>query len=201
MILLSEAPIRITGCAELELETGLLADLGGLVIDAGSTKEGDSDRRTFSSVLIDALCRYIGTHRRVVASPGETRLFVGERGAPVKPAQLSVCLGRFTQPVFGVRVTPHAVRHSVANFIVATAPEDAALASVILNHRSDSVTPVYQQRADQIVASRRLGGATERRAADLAARTLPTRKATGTRRPMRLPRRSSGRRSEDRPAQ
>ena len=97
MILLSEAPIRIAGCADLELESGLLASLGGLFLDAGSTKEGDIDRRAFSAVLVDALTRYIGVHRKVVAAPGETRLFVGERGAPVKPAQLTACLGRITK--------------------------------------------------------------------------------------------------------
>jgi hypothetical protein len=35
------------------------------------------------------------------------------------------------ETVFKVRVTPHAVRHSVGNFIVASAPEEAALAGVI----------------------------------------------------------------------
>lgn len=177
MILLSEAPIRISSCAGLELETGLLADLAGLYLDAASTKEGDGDRRVFSATLVDAVGRYIRTHRAVVAAPGETRLFVGDRGGPIKAAQLSKCLGETTEPAFGVRVTPHAIRHSVANFIVATVPEEAALASIILNHRSDASTPTYKQRADQIVASRRLRAATEQTAADLAADTSPTRRS------------------------
>ena len=200
MILLSEAPIRIAGCAELELEVGLLSSLGGLFLDAGSTKGGNSDRRAFSSVLVDALTRYIGLHRKVVAAPGETRLFVGERGAPVKSAQLTACLGRITKTIFGKRVTAHAIRHSVANFIVATAPSEAALASVILNHRTDSVTPIYQQRANQVVASRRLGEATEQSAATLAARTSPTRKQTRPRRPTRPTRKVPGHHGYGRPA-
>jgi integrase len=72
-------------------------------------------------------------------------------------------------------VTPHAIRHSVANFIVASAPEEAALASIILNHRSDATTPTYTQRADQIVASRRLRAATRQMATDLSADISPTR--------------------------
>lgn len=176
MILLAEAPIRIMNCAEIELMSSLLEDLAGLFLDAASTKEGAVDRREFSATLIDAIGRYVRLHRAVVAAPGETRLFVGERGGPIRAAQLSKCLGDFTEPVFKVRVTPHAIRHSVGNFIVASAPEEARLASIILNHRSDAVTPTYLQRADQIVASRRLAEATETGAAALSIDTTPTRR-------------------------
>jgi integrase len=176
MILLSEAPIRISSCASLELGSGLLTDLAGLYLDGTSTKEGTADRRVFSATLVDAVARYVRSHRAVIAAPGETRLFVGERGGPISAAQLSTCLGSITEPVFGVRVTPHAIRHSVANFIVASAPEEAALASIILNHRSDATTPTYTQRADQIVASRRLRAATRQMATDLSADISPTRR-------------------------
>ena len=173
MIMLSEAPSRISSCAGLELETSLLSDFAGLVLDASSTKEGDSDRRAFSATLIDAIGRYVRLHRSVVAAPGETRLFIGERGGPIKGAQLSKCLGDFTEPVFRVRVTPHAIRHSVGNFIVASAPKEFALASTILNHRSDAVIATYNQRADQIVASRKLGAATYKSASELSAHVAP----------------------------
>ena len=58
MILLAEAPIRITSRSEIELHGSLLADLDGLFLGAESTKEGGSDRRTFSATLIDAIGRY-----------------------------------------------------------------------------------------------------------------------------------------------
>ncbi|MCZ4262869.1 tyrosine-type recombinase/integrase [Limimaricola sp. G21655-S1] len=174
MILLAEAPIRINSCAEIELRSNLLEDLAGLFLDAASTKESHADRRAFSATVIDAIGRYLRLHRAVVMAPGETRLFIGDRGGPIKGAQLSKCLGDFTEPVFKVRVTPHAIRHSVGNFIVASVPDEAALASIILNHRGDAITPVYTQRAGQIVASRRLGAATERTAAALHADTTPT---------------------------
>lgn len=194
MILLSEAPIRITGCAGIELGETLLADLGGLFLDAARTKEGDTDRRAFSATLIDALSRYIRLHRAVIAAPGETRLFVGERGRPILGAQLSSCLGRYTEPVFKVRVTPHAIRHSVGNFIVASAPEEAALASIILNHKSASVTPTYLQRAGQVVASRHLGAATEQYAAALAVEeTSPGRRKRTKHRRFKLPGRTQRR--------
>lgn len=202
MILLAEAPIRITSCAELELGESLLGDLRGLFLDADSTKEGDADRRMFSATLIDAIGRYVRLHRAVIAAPGETRLFVGERGAPVKGSQLSKMLGDYAAPVFDVRVTPHAVRHSVGNFIAASAPEEAALASIILNHKGGAVTPVYQQRGNQIIASRRLGEATISAAAELAADISPTRRrqagprsvrpAPRGRRPAPAPRKARG---------
>lgn len=182
LILLSEAPIRISTCASLELRTGLLDDLAGLYLNAASTKEGDGDRRVFSATLVDAVGRYIRTHRAMVAPPGETRLLVSDRGRPINASQLSQCLGDFTAPVFGVRVTPHAVRHSVSKFIVATAPAESALAGIILNHRGDATTPTYKQRADQIVASRELRRATEQTAADLSADVLPT---SGRKKPVR----------------
>ncbi|WP_157968835.1 hypothetical protein [Tropicimonas sp. IMCC34011] len=190
IILLAEAPIRLTGCAELELGESLLGDLRGLFLDAGSTKEANTDRRMFSATLIDAIGRYVRLHRAVIAAPGETRLFVGERGGPVKGAQLSKILGDYTEPVFRVRVTPHAVRHSVANFIAATAPEEAALASIILNHKGDDVTPVYTQRGDQIIASRKLGKATRIGAAELEADTAPTRRGRSGPRPGKARRRN-----------
>lgn len=196
MIMLAEAPIRITSCSEIELAGSLLADLDGLFLDAANTKEGDGDRRAFSRTLIDAIGRYVRLHRVAMAAPGETRLFVSDRCGPIKASQLSKCLGDFTEPVFGVRVTPHAIRHSVGNFIAATVPDEAALASLILNHRSDAVTPIYTRKADQIVASRRLGAATEQAAAALSADTSPTRgvsKKARSRRPVR-PRKASKRR-------
>ncbi|MCZ4262608.1 hypothetical protein O4G76_17360 [Limimaricola sp. G21655-S1] len=173
MILLAEAPVRVTNLAETELRSNLLEDLAGLYLDAASTKEGDLDRRAFSATLIDAIGRYVRLHRAVVAAPGESRLFVGERGGPIKGAQLSKCLGDFTDPVFMVRVTPHAIRHSVGNFIIASVPEEAALASIILNHRSDAVTAVYTQSAAQVAASRRLAAATSSTASKLRADTMP----------------------------
>lgn len=203
MIMLAEAPIRITNCAKLELGSTLLLDLSGLFLDAASTKESDRDRREFSSTLIDALGRYIRSHRAATASPGETRLFVGERGGPITAAQLSKCLGDFTETPFKVRVTPHVIRHSVGNFIVATAPEEAALASIILNHRTGGVTPTYTQRGDQIIASRRLRAASEKCAADLGVDTSPTRnrrKKPANARSVRQPRRAITRVSGARPA-
>lgn len=200
MILFAEAPIRVTSCAEVELNSGLLENLAGLFLDAASTKESEVDRRAFSATLIDAIGRYVNLHRAVIAAPGETRLFVGERGGPIRPAQLSKCLGNFTKPVFKVRVTPHAIRHSVANFIVASAPEEARLASIILNHRSASVTPLYNQRADQISASRRLAEATSARADELAVERLHPMTKTGrarrrSRRTARRSRTAAGRQS------
>ena len=173
MILLAEAPVRITSCAAVELVGNLLDDLSGLFIDATSTKEGISDRRAFSVTLVNAIGRYVRLHRAVIAAPGETRLFLGDKGRPIAGTQLSKCLGDITEPVFQVRVTPHAIRHSVGNFIVASAPEEAALASIILNHRSDAVTADYHQRADQIIASRRLAAATAHGAAGLSVDTKP----------------------------
>lgn len=197
MIMLAEAPIRITSCSEIELAGSLLADLDGLFLDAANTKEGDGDRRAFSRTLIDAIGRYVRLHRVAMAAPGETRLFVSDRGGPINASQLSKCLGDFTEPVFGVRLTPHAIRHSVGNFIAATVPHEAALASLILNHRSDAVTPTYTRKADQIVASRRLGAATEQAAEALSADTSPTRgvdRKPRSRRPVRPPRKPSKRR-------
>lgn len=169
MIFLSEAPIRLRTLVGLELETDLLANLQMVILSASQTKEKASDARGLSALLVRALHQYLEVHRPVVAPPGEMKLFVGTTGKPLAGSVLSNDLGNAGMSVFGVRTTPHSLRHSVATYIVATAPEEAALATVILKHKRKEITQVYERRADQISASRRLGAATRAAAESVGA--------------------------------
>ncbi|MGK7295356.1 MAG: tyrosine-type recombinase/integrase [Candidatus Wenzhouxiangella sp. M2_3B_020] len=185
MILLSEAPLRIGSSAKLELDQHLLDTLVGLRLEASETKEKQADGRCFSRDLVNTLRRYIGRHRAVLADAGETRLFVGNHGGPVGAETLSNCLGEATMPIFGHRITPHAIRHSVANYIIATAPDEAALATTILNHKDARVTETYTSRGNQVKASRTLAAAHRNAAASLGVEPDPGTATKSTKPPRR----------------
>lgn len=172
-ILLSEAPIRVGTLAGLTLNEGLLGELRTAVLPRTTTKEGRDDVRGLSALLVRALRQYVEVHRPVVAPPGETALFLGKRGRPLSAAVLSRMFGDQVEHWFGLRATPHAIRHSAARFIVATAPEEAGLASVILHHRNAAVTENYTGNAGQVRASQRLRTTTGATAHELGARRAP----------------------------
>jgi hypothetical protein len=88
-------------------------------------------------------------------------LFVGSRGKAVGPDYLSQCIGDLTEKLFRTRVTAQVVRNVVCGFIVSEAPEEAALASEILNHSDTETTETYRKSALQIQASRRLAAAAD----------------------------------------
>lgn len=155
-ILLSEAPIRVGTLAGLTLGDGLIGDLHTAVLPYTTTKESREDVRGLSALLVRALRQYVDVHRPVVAPPGKTALFVGKHGRPLSAGALSRVFRGQVQQWFGVGATPHAIRHSAARFIVATAPEEAGLASAILHHRNATVTEHYTGNAGQVRASQRL---------------------------------------------
>lgn len=191
MILLSEAPIRLGTLVGLELEGGLLANLRMIILAASETKEKAEDARALSALLVRALQQYIEVHRPVVAPQGETRLFLGSRGKPAADQTLSHHLGKAGLKLFGRRTTPHSIRNTVATFIVAAAPEEAALASLILHHASTATTSTYHATADQISASRRLG-----KAAAATARAVGASTSTAEQRAAKKPLRERSLRAE-----
>lgn len=171
LVLLTEAPMRIGALASIDLTPGLLSHLVMIHVEGCDTKTGEAEKRIFSSDAVSCLSVYISRHRAAMALPSETKLFVGDNGLAVVGATLSENIGRLTEKRLGRRVTAHPIRHSAANFIVANAPEEAALATVILGHRTSGVTPVYTRRAGQVRASQTHAAATRRTAEQIGADT------------------------------
>lgn len=185
MIILSEAPLRIGSIASLQLVASLSADLRRLVVAADDTKERREDVRHLSADLVTALSQYIALHRPVLAQPGEAALIVDRWDKRATAETLSIAFGKAALRTFGRPVNPRAIRTSVATFILATAPEEAALASLILHHRDPCTTHAYQATADQIAASRRLETAVEATARALAPASPKPRRAKASPRPPR----------------
>lgn len=176
LVLLTEAPMRVGALASVDVTPDLLSRLVMIHVEGCDTKTGEAETRLFSSEAVRCLSSYISRHRAAMALPTENKLFVGDNGLAVLGATLSENIGRLTEDRLGRRVTAHPIRHSAANFIVARAPEEAALASVILGHRTTAVTPVYTRRAGQVLASQSHAEAARRTAERLGVDTEVFRK-------------------------
>ena len=171
IVLLSEAPTRIGSLASVELQDDLLETLASLRVEACETKTDEAELRVFSREAIRCMIAYIDRHRATFAHPASRSLFIGVDGNPVVGATLSANIGRFTEERLQKRVTAHVFRHAAGNFILAEAPEEAGLASVILQHRSRDVTEGYARNAGQVKAGRAHARATQRAAENLGADT------------------------------
>lgn len=178
LVLLTEAPMRVGALASVDVTPGLLSRLVMIHVEGCDTKTGEAETRLFSSEAVRCLSSYISRHRAAMALPSENKLFVGDNGLAVLGATLSENIGRLTEDRLDRRVTAHPIRHSAANYIVARAPEEAALASVILGHRTRGVTPVYTRRAGQVLASKTHAETARRTAERLGADTEVFRRKT-----------------------
>ncbi|MFO8080790.1 MAG: hypothetical protein R6V07_10820 [Armatimonadota bacterium] len=187
--MLVNSPIRLDCLAHLDLERHFNGDLTILYLSAQETKDGKQDVRAISPELRVQILAYIGNHRRVVAAPAETALFLGSRGKPVGAGYLSQSIGDLTEKLFGRRVTAHVVRNVVAGFIVSEAPEEAELAGEVLNHSDPRSTETYREAAPQIQASVRLAEATDATRSQIAPADVVQKQSAGhARRPPRVPR-------------
>lgn len=176
IMMLFNSPIRVDCLAKLDLRQHFDPGLTRLHLSAGETKDKKRDVRLIPPELREALVTYIELHRPQVAPMAETALFVGRRGRRCATGYLSQRIGDLTQALFGKRVTPHVIRNIIAAFIVSEAPEEAALASEMLNHADSRTTETYRATATQITASRQLSASTEKRARAVGARNTVARK-------------------------
>lgn len=157
--LLVNSPIRVGSLAALDLEVHFEPDVTTLSLSAHEIKDRQRDVRRIEPELRHRILSFVEHHRRVVAPPGETALFLGARGKPCTVERLSQQMGELTAEMLGTRVTPHVIRNVVASFIVSEAPDEAALATTILRHRHPSTTETYRQNAGQVRAGRALRAA------------------------------------------
>ena len=174
LALLINSPIRVGSLSRLELGRHLDVGLRTLTLAPEETKDRNRDVRLIPPALRAQIETFIALHRAGVAPAGERALFVGLRGRPLDTGYLSQSVGDLTEAHLGTRVTPHVVRNIAASFVCSEAPAEAALAGVILNHRSGArSTETYTRSANQIAAGRRLASASAGRQAELEARQPP----------------------------
>ncbi|MBO9452920.1 hypothetical protein J7426_21835 [Tropicibacter sp. R16_0] len=186
--LLVNSPIRRKSLATLDLKENFDAGFTRLYLSAHETKDGQRDERLLSPEVQKQLRDYIEHHRGVVAPTRETALFVGSRGKPVAPGYLSQTVGDQCEKLFGRRVTPQVIRNIIAGFIVSQAPEQASLASIVLNHASTATTETYRANGKQVQAAKKLRAANDHGRAEHGVET------TGSEKP------GQGRRGRSRPS-
>jgi len=171
--ILINSPIRVACLAALDLKTHFDASFSVFYLSAHETKDKKRDVRAISPTLQKQIQNYINVHRRQFAPEKETTLFVGSRGKAIGTDYLSTEIGDVTERLFGRRVTPHVIRNMIAGFVVSEAPEEAELASTMLNHVPGATsTETYRKSGKQILASRRLGAAVSQTEAAIAPKKI-----------------------------
>ncbi|MFC3612906.1 hypothetical protein ACFORG_03950 [Lutimaribacter marinistellae] len=184
--LLVNSPIRRESLATLDLKENFDPGLTTLYLSPEETKDKKRDQRLLTRDLRRQLQDYVAHHRSVVAPAQETALFVGSRGKPVARGYLSQSLGDQCEKLFGKRVTPQVIRNIIAGFIVSQAPEQAALASEVLNHTTPATTETYRANASQVQAGHKLREANDRGRVTSGAQDTPrAKRKVRTRRPVR----------------
>ena len=129
-------------------------DAGLLDIPADVMKTGEASRRRLPPVIAEAIRAWLTVYRASYA-PNHHHFWIAKGGTPVRPGTMYPAMKKVTRERLGIPVSPHRLRDAGATFIAEEMPENANLASMLLKHRSEATTHIYQEQAQQIEASRR----------------------------------------------
>jgi len=164
MKLIVSMPYRIGNWSATRIDTHLDLDTGVIVFGADETKEDREDERRLTPELLDLVREWVGIYRgRLVRDPACKALWISDQGGPLTAGALSDSLGRLTEtaPTIGVRITAQRVRDCVATMVKEHYPEEAEIATAMLDHGSPAMTREYQEQARATVARRRFKALTE----------------------------------------
>ncbi len=173
--LLASRPLRIKNLTAMEIGTHVRQTSTRTTIEfrGEETKTGASICVAWPEELLPALGRYLrevrpmliaapptGGNKRPLVGPG-ARLWVGQGGTALSPGGLNDALERHTEERFGVPMTAHRFRDSVATTIVDQDPSQLNLAAQMLGHKRLTTTErhyVEPETANAYVAHcRRIG--------------------------------------------
>ena len=138
---------------ELFYSSGLrLAELvsldwpGGIDFDTGEVTVTGKRRKTRVVPLGDKARQAITawlTQRQTLLQPGETALFISQRGTRLMPRQIGNRLAQWAQRSgIGVHVHPHMLRHSFASHVLQSSGDLRAVQEM-LGHASIAATQIY----------------------------------------------------------
>lgn len=185
LVLGAHCPERVNALQQVAVHE-IDLDAGHFDVPGERAKTGRGSRRAFPPVVAEALRVYLARvraphvvawrERRVCADHGA--LWIAKGGGPIRPGAMAAAMKRVTLARLGHAVSPHRLRDSAATFIVEEMPEQAALASVVLQHKSRATTLEYTRRAGQAAAFRTIAG---HLAADAAGAERRARAAAGGR--------------------
>ena len=163
--IISSMPLRIGNWASAEIGRHIDPDTGTVSFEADETKEDREDERELTPDLCALLREWIAVYRnRLVRDPGCRALWVSDQGGPLTAGALSDSLGRLTEeaPTIGVRITAQRVRDCVATMIREHFPEEAEIATDVLDHGSPQMTREYQEQVRPLIARRRFKALTDK---------------------------------------
>ncbi|MBK1669524.1 hypothetical protein CKO28_15905 [Rhodovibrio sodomensis] len=129
-------------------------DAGLLDVPADVMKTGEASRRRLPAVIAEAIRTWLTVYRAAYA-PNHNGFWIVKGGTPVRPGTMYPAMKKVTRERLGIAVSPHRLRDAGATFIAEEMPENANLASTLLKHRTEAMTRIYQEQAQQIEASKR----------------------------------------------
>jgi len=183
MKLIVSMPYRIGNWTATRIGQHIDLDTGVIVFGADETKEDREDERRLTPELLELTREWVAVYRnRLIRDPASKALWISDQGGPLTAAALSSSLGRLTEdaPAIGVRITAQRVRDCVATMVKEQYPEEAEIATAVLDHGSPEMTREYQEQARATIARRRFKALTDE-AIDKLRRDLATPSATETR--------------------
>lgn len=133
-----------------------------MVFAGAETKTGQPLEFDFPSELVAALDRYLQHHRPVLAARGcrgtehtTDALWLSAHGAALGEAAITRQIADHTREAFGVPLSPHLFRDSVATAIAVEAPERAHLIQTILGHATPVTAEHHYNLPTSLEAGRR----------------------------------------------
>lgn len=151
-------PIRIRNAAELDLNTNIQRPLGGkagkwrLSFEHYATKNDEAIDAELNIRVSELLDCYVCRFRSVISAIPSGRLFLGQRGKPKCPGQLSKQFSAFLKRELGLTVNAHLMRH-LAGFIWLNAhPGKYEAARQLLGHKNIETTIRFYSGAEKTKA-------------------------------------------------
>jgi len=162
---------------EIDLEAGRFDVPGERV----KTRKGST--RIFPPVVAAAIRVYLARVRAPHVAAWRARqeaadhsaLWIVKGGGPARSGTMAAAMKQVTRLRLGHAVSPHRLRDAAATYIAEDMPEQAALASVVLQHSNSATTREYTRQAGQVAAFRTIA---EHLLADAVAAERRTRATT-----------------------
>lgn len=132
------------------------------MFEAAETKMKQPIAVSFPADLVPALTRYLEHYRPVLSACGlqgatcpTDGVWVSTHGTMMSPAAIGFQVASRTEEAFGLPVSPHLFRDSVATSLAIAAPEQVGLIRPLLGHTTMATSERHYNLAGSLEAGRR----------------------------------------------
>jgi site-specific recombinase XerD len=137
--LLRHTGLRVGELCNLRLGDVTISERKGEVLVRGG--KGTKDR---TIPLNNDVRRAVEAYKQVRPRVADDRLFVGQRGQPLRPQGVQLVVRKYARRAGLPEVTPHVLRHTFAKHVL-DAGEDLATVQRLLGHERLETTAIYTQ--------------------------------------------------------